>query len=75
MPRISTTDAIFIPKQTLGYRGGDLEMHEGVQRTRKYVKLIQDIVLRLTNQGARVAGGESNMLNVDVVLHQRSALS
>ena len=54
-------------------------MHEGVQRTRKsiyyYVKLIQDIVLRVSNQDARVAGGESNIFNVDVGLHQRSALS
>ena len=41
----------------------------------KYVKLKQDIVLRLSNQGARVAGGESNIFNVDVGLHQRSALS
>ena len=54
-------------------------MHEGVQRTRKsiYVKLIhvQGIVLRVPNQCARVAGGESNRFNADVGLHQRSALS
>ena len=28
----------------------------------KYVKLIQDIVLRLSNQGARLAGGKSNII-------------
>ena len=41
----------------------------------KYVKLMQDIELRLRNQDAQVAGGESNRFNVDVRLHQRSALS
>ena len=55
--------------------GGDPEMHEGEQRTRKYVKLIQDIELRLRNQDAYFAGDESNIFNVDVRLHQRSALS
>ena len=38
----------------------------------KYVNLMQDIVLRLANQGTRVARGESNIFDV---LHQRSALS
>ena len=28
----------------------------------KYVKLVQDIVLRLSNQGARLAGGKSNII-------------
>ena len=46
----------------------------GVQRTRE-VCMIQGIVQRLPNQGARVAGGESNIFNVDVGLHRRSALS
>ena len=44
----------------------------------KYVELIQDIIdpiLRLPNQGARFAGVESNIFNVDVGLHQLSALS
>ena len=36
----------------------------------KYIKLIQDIVLRLSNHSARFAGSESNMFNVDVGLHQ-----
>ena len=36
----------------------------------KYVKLIQAIVLRLPNQGARLAGGDSSRFNVDVGLHQ-----
>ena len=40
-----------------------------------YVKLIHDIELRLRNQDAQVAGGESSRFNVDVRLHQRSALS
>ena len=41
----------------------------------KYVKLIQDNELRLRNQDAQIAGGESNIFNVDVRLRQRSALS
>ena len=41
----------------------------------KYVKLMQDIVLTLRNQGVRVAGGKSSIFNVDVGLHQRSALN
>ena len=41
----------------------------------KYVKLIQDIILGLSSQGARVAGGESNIFNMDVELHQGSPLS
>ena len=41
----------------------------------KYVKLIQDIVLRLPNLGARVSRGESDRVNVDVGLQQVSALS
>ena len=41
----------------------------------KYVELIQDIELRIRNQDAQVAGGEHNRFNVDVRLHQRSALS
>ena len=41
----------------------------------KYVKMIQDLVQRLRNQGARVSGGESDRVNVDVGLHPRSALS
>ena len=32
----------------------------------KYDKLIQDIVRRLPNNGARFAGGESNIFNEDV---------
>ena len=36
----------------------------------KYVKLIQDIIQRLPNQGARVSGGESDRVNVDVGLQQ-----
>ena len=36
----------------------------------KYGKLIPYIVLRLPNQGARFAGVENNILNVDVGLHQ-----
>ena len=35
----------------------------------KYVKLIQEIELRLRNQDAQVAGCESNRFNVDVRLH------
>ena len=41
----------------------------------KYVKLIQDIVLGLSNEGVRVAEGEHNIFNVDVGLHQLSAMS
>ena len=48
-------------------------MHDGEQRTKKYVKLIQDIVLRLPNQSARFVGGESNIFNEDVGLHQSSS--
>ena len=40
-----------------------------------YVILMQDIALRLAIQGTRVARGESNIFDVDVGLHQRSALS
>ena len=71
--------AIFILKQTIWQQGSARE--EIWRCTRKcnvpenYVKLIQDIVLRLSNQGVRVAGGESNMFNVDVGLHQWSAFS
>ena len=39
-----------------------------------YVKLIQDIELRLQNQDAQVAGGESSRFNVDVRLHQYNDL-
>ena len=75
MPRRSTTDAIFIPKQTIWYRGEILRCTGECNVPEKYVKLIQDIVLRLQNQGARVARGESSIFNVDVGLHQRSALN
>ena len=50
-------------KQTVGYRGrrsGDATRESNVPV--KYVKLIQDIVLRVSNQGARVAGDESNII-------------
>ena len=39
------------------------------------VSKVSKYVLRLPNQGVRVAGGEISMFNVDVGLHQRSALS
>ena len=75
MPRRSTTDAIFIPKKTIWYRGEILRCTGESNVPEKYVKLIQDIALRLRNQGARVARSESYIFNVDVGLHQRSALN
>ena len=48
-------------------------MHEGAQRTRKYVKLIQDMY-RGCQTKVPSAAGESGF-NVDVGLHQGSALS
>ena len=48
-----------------GTEGGDLNMHWGSETYQdKYIKLIQEIVLRVPNQGARVAGGESNIFQV-----------
>ena len=54
--------------------GGDLEMHEGRNVPEKYVKLIQDMY-RGCQTKVRSAAGESGSFNVDVGLHQGSALS
>ena len=69
MLRRSTSDGIFIRSKQQGTEGEDLEMHDGVQRTRKYGKLIHDIV-GPTEVAKLFAGGESNIFNVDVGLHQ-----
>ena len=97
MPGRSTTDAIFILKQTIGkhWEGQkdiritfiDLEKaYYRVQREEiwrcmrernvpeKYVKLIQDMD-RGCQTKVRSAAGESGSFNVDVGLHQGSALS
>ena len=97
MPGRSTTDAIFILKQTIEkHREGqkdirvtfiDLEKaYDRVPREEiwrcmrernvpeKYVKLIQDMY-RGCQTKVRSAAGESGSFNVDVGLHQGSALS
>ena len=97
MPGRSTTDAIFILKQTIEqYREGqkdicvtfiDLEKaydrvpREEIWRTmmerlvpEKYVKLVQDMYTGCRTM-VRTVAGESSKLNVEVGLHQGSALS
>ena len=63
-----------LSKQYRQRRYGDARGSATYQKSIK-VRLMQDIVLRLSNQGVRVAGGESGSFNVDVGLRQRSALS
>ena len=97
MPGRSTTDAIFILKQTIKqYREGqkdicvtfiDLEKaydrvpREEIWRTMrerlvpdKYVKLVQDMYTGCRTN-VRTVAGESSKFNVEVGLHQGSALS
>ena len=97
MPGRSTTDAIFILKQTIEqYREGqkdicvtfiDLEKaydrvpREEIWRTmrerlvpEKYVKLVQDMYTGCRTK-VRTVAGESSKFNVEVGLHQGSALS
>ena len=97
MPGRSTTDAIFILKQTIEqYREGqkdicvtfsDLEKaydrvpREEIWRTmrerlvpEKYVKLVQDMYTGCRTK-VRTVAGESSKSNVEVGLHQGSALS
>ena len=97
MPGRSTTDAIFILKQTIEqYREGqkdicvtfiDLEKaydrvpREEIWRTmrerlvpEKYVKLVQDMYTGCRTM-VRTVAGESSKFNVEVGLHQGSALS
>ena len=97
MPGRSTTDAIFILKQTIEqYREGqkdicvtfiDLEKaydrvpREEIWRTmrerlvpEKYVKLVQDMYTGCRTN-VRTVAGESSKFNVEVGLHQGSALS
>ena len=97
MPGRSTTDAIFILKQTIEqYREGqkdicvtfiDLEKaydrvpREEIWRTTKerlvpdkYVKLVQDMYTGCRTK-VRTVAGESRKCNVEVGLHQGSALS
>ena len=97
MPGRSTTDAIFILKQTIEqYREGqkdicvtfiDLEKaYDRVPREEiwrilrerlvpdKYVKLVQDMYTGCRTK-VRTVAGESSKFNVEVGLHQGSALS
>ena len=97
MPGRSTTDAIFILKQTIEqYREGqkyicvtfiDLEKayvrvpREEIWRTmrerlvpKKYVKLVQDMYTGCRTK-VRTDAGESSKFNVELCLHQGSALS
>ena len=97
MPGRSTTDAIFILKQTIEqYREGqkdicvtfielekayDLVPREEIWRTmrerlvpEKYVMLVQDMYTGCRTK-VRTVAGESSKFNVEVGLHQGSALS
>ena len=97
MPGRSTTDAIFILKQTIEkYREGQKDIcvtfidqekaydrvpREEIWRTtrerlvpEKYVKLVQDMYTGCRTK-VRTVAGESSKFNVEVDLHQGSALS
>ena len=54
--------------------GGYLENHDGEVVPEKYVKLVQDMYTGCRTKVRRVAG-ESSKFNVEVGLHQGSALS